>query len=137
MKTYRALWTGGIIWALTFSSFALLDLVPALHGSETKQGFFVGIFIIIYAFLGAHLYYKTGDKTHGLLVGTFMTGIALVLDALITVPVVTIPQNGSYASFYFNPILWLLIVVNISSVFVYWKCFVATSANAKKVMADG
>lgn len=46
---------------------------------------------------------------------------ALILDALITVPFIEIPNGRSYQSFYTYPLLWLLVVINIATVYTFWR----------------
>lgn len=86
-----------------------------------QQGLIMFIFIIPAAWLGAAFYYKMGTKTNGIKVGFIMVMIALILEAIITVPLLEIPHNGSYSAFFTNPILWILMVENMLVPYFYWK----------------
>lgn len=77
--------------------------------------------IVFFGILGAKIYYKKTLKTHGLLLGIAMSATALILDVLITVPFVEIPNGRSYYSFFSSPVLWLLATINALSVYFYWK----------------
>lgn len=122
MKTKRAVLCGALVWLMIFSLFTVLSFIPGIKDSETQQGIVIGIFIIPSASLGAAIYYKGGDRTNGLIIGLVMIGVALILDAIITVPFVEIPYNGrGYSTFFTNPLLWILVVENITVIFIYWK----------------
>lgn len=77
--------------------------------------------IIFFGILGATIYYKKVSKTNGLLLGIAMSITALVLDILITVPFVEIPNGRSYYNFFSSPVLWILAIMNTLSVYFYWK----------------
>ena len=77
--------------------------------------------IILYSSTGAYFYYKNGAKTNGLTLGIVMSFTALILDALITVPYVEIPNGRSYQSFFLSPFLWLLALVNVITVYSLWR----------------
>jgi hypothetical protein len=77
--------------------------------------------IILYSSTGAYFYYKNGSKTNGLTLGIVMSLTALILDALITVPYVEIPNGRSYQSFFSSPFLWLLALVNVITVYSLWR----------------
>ncbi len=77
--------------------------------------------IVFFGILGAKLYYKKVLVTHGLFLGIAMSATALILDVLITVPFVEIPNGRSYYSFFSSPVLWFLAIINALSVYFYWK----------------
>jgi hypothetical protein len=85
------------------------------------QALIVAVLIIPFAIFGASVYYKNGNNDNGFVLGIKMVITALILDALITVPFVVIPTGGSYLSFYTFPLLWLLVAVNMATVYLYWK----------------
>ncbi|MBY0425990.1 MAG: DUF5367 domain-containing protein [Cytophagales bacterium] len=121
MKNFRAILTGGLVWVFIFISFTILDIIPTIKDSMNLQALIVGVLIIPFALFGASIYYKNGNNNNGFVLGIKMVVTALLLDALITVPFVVIPTGGSYQSFYAFPLLWLLVVVNITTVYLYWK----------------
>ena len=131
MKTIQIMAVGTFVWFLVFCSFILLGLIAGIKDSQTQQGLVVGTFIILFSYLGAHLYYKKGDTTNGLIVGIIMTTTALVLDAIITVPYIMGTTGDGYYSFYSNPLLWILASLNIAVIYFYWKFKVNSNANGK------
>ena len=127
MKKIRAILTGSVVWVFVFTAFTALGYLPGIKDSLNLQGLIVGILIIPFAALGASIYYKNGNKDNGLLVGLIMVATALLLDVLITVPFVEIPNGRSYQSFFTSPILWILVVINITTTYIYWKLKVKKS----------
>lgn len=121
MNKIRAISTGALIWLFIFITFASLSYVPVIKHSLTQQALIVGVFIIPFALLGASLFYKNGNKLHGLVAGVIMSITAIILDALITVPLVEIPKGGSYESFFTFPLFWLLVAINTVTIYLYWK----------------
>ena len=122
---------GTFVWFLVFCSFTILGLIAGIKDSQTQQGLIVGTFIILFSYLGAHLYYKNGATTNGLKVGIIMTTTALVLDAIITVPYIMGATSNGYYSFYSNPLLWILASLNIAVIYFYWKSKVNLNVNGK------
>jgi hypothetical protein len=121
MKYFRAISIGTMVWALIFLTFAILGFAPTIKDSLNLQVLVVGILIVPYAIFGASVFYKKGNKENGVTVGVIMALTALILDGLITVPLIEIPKGGSYQSFYSFPLLWLLVTINIATVYFYWK----------------
>lgn len=121
MKHFRAISTGALVWLCVAISFAVLELVPQLKDSLNQQAFIVGILIVPFAIIGASLYYRNGNKENGLMLGLTMAFTALVLDVIITVPFIEVPKGGSYQSFFSYPALWLMVLINVTTVFFFWK----------------
>lgn len=121
MKHFRAISIGAMVWGLTFISFAILGFVPSIKDSLYLQALVVSILIVPFAILGASIFYRNGNKENGMTIGIIMALTALILDALITVPVIEIPKGGSYQSFYSFPLLWFLVLTNITTVYFFWK----------------
>lgn len=121
MKHFRAIFIGAMVWVLIFISFALLGFVPSIKDSLYLQTLTVGILIVPFAIFGAFIFYKNGNKENGMIIGFIMALTALLLDALITVPFIEIPKGGSYQSFYSFPLLWVLVIINITTVYFFWK----------------
>ena len=120
MNTIRAISTGALIWLLVFSTFIILSYVPAIKDSLSQQTLIAAIFIIPFALLGASVFYKNGNRINGVISGTIMSLTAIILDTLITVPLVEIPKGGSYESFFTFPLFWLLVAVNMATIYFYW-----------------
>ena len=135
MKTIRAILVGAFVWLFVFSAFTALSYLPGIKDSEVQQGIIVAVFLIPFAYWGASIFYKNGNNTNGLMVGLIMVITALILDAFITVPFIIIPLNGSYQSFYTNPILWILVSLNMATIYFYWKTIVITKPqNSKSIV---
>ncbi len=113
--------TGALVWLFVAISFAVLELVPQLKDSLNQQAFIVGILIVPFAIIGASLYYRNVNRENGLMVGLTMAFTALMLDVIITVPFIEVPKGGSYQSFFSYPALWLMVLINVTTVFFFWK----------------
>ena len=120
MKNFRAIYTGALVWLFVFITFSILGYIPTVKDSLNQQTLIVAVFILPYALFGAYLYYKNGNKVHGLVSATIMSLTAILLDVLITVPFVEIPKGGSYISFFTFPLFWLLVAINTTTVYSYW-----------------
>ena len=121
MHFLRGMLSGLFVWTCVSLSFYVLEQIPSVKDSFSAQALIVVICISLYAFLGAQFYYKKGYQTNGMLVGSIMSGTALLLDMLITVPLVEIPNGSSYQSFLSSSILWILVLVTVLTVYFYWK----------------
>ena len=121
MVYLRGIVSGVFVWLCVSLSFYVLEQIPLVKDSFSAQALIVVICISLYAFLGAQFYYKKGYQTNGMLVGSIMSGTALLLDMLITVPLVEIPNGSSYQSFLSSSILWILVLVTVLTVYFYWK----------------
>lgn len=121
MNYLRAVFAGTIVWLCLVTTFYILDNIPFFKTSLTAQAIVVVFAIVFYAWFAACFYYKKAEKKSGLQAGIVITVTALLLDVLITVPLVEIPKGNSYQSFFSNPLLWILAVLNVITVFVYGK----------------
>ena len=120
MKTTKIILFGTLAWFLIFSLFAVLNLIPVTAQSETLQGVIVGIGVVPFGIFGAWLYYRKNEG-HGLKVGALMLLVAMVLDALITVPLIEMPLHGrNHLDFFTYPLLWILVTENILVIYAYW-----------------
>jgi hypothetical protein len=129
MNYPRAVLAGVILWPCVVITFYVLEHIPFLKKSTTTLTFIAAFTIIFYAWFAAWFYYKKAEKKLGLLVGIVITGTALVLDILITVPLIEIPKGSSYLVFFSNPLLWILAIINVLTVFVYLKRNTTVSHN--------
>jgi hypothetical protein len=110
MKTQRAILSGALVWILVLTLFGVMDLVPYAHASTLLQGIIASILIVPFALIAARFYYKGGDQTNGLSVGLVMIATALMLDVLITVPLIEQPYHGTnHRQFFSNPLLWTIV----------------------------
>lgn len=121
LNNSRAISVGALVWVCIFIAFSVLSYLPVIKDSLEKQALIVALLIVPFATFGAFLYYKNGNKGHGLVVGLVMVATAFSLDALITVPLMEIPNGRGYQSFFSYPLLYLLAAVNVLSVYLYWR----------------
>lgn len=130
MKIVRAIASGILVWALILSVFTATSFTPAITQIAMLQWLVVGAFIVPFAWIGAALYYRKKQMAdvNGLVSGSIMLTTALLLDALITVPFIEIPYNGSsYTAFFSNPMLWVLVAENIAVIYLYWRIQIASN----------
>lgn len=125
MHTKRAITSGLIIWILGVASFIASFFIPIMGDPELQANIVLMIAIIPCTILGARFYYKKGHTTHGLKLGVFLFLIAIVLDAIITVPVFIMPEGGNHLEFFTEPGFWLIGVEYVGTVFVYWRFAIA------------
>jgi len=121
MNYPRSILAGIIAWLCVVITFYVLEHIPLFKKSTTAQAFIAAFTIIFYAWFAAWFYYKKAAKKSGLLAAIVITGTALVLDVLVTVPLIEIPKGSSYQAFFSNPLLWILAVINVLTVYVYLK----------------
>jgi hypothetical protein len=119
MNYPRAFLAGVIAWLCVVITFYVLEHIPFLKKTTTAQAFIATFTIIFYAWFAAWLYYKKAAKKSGLQAGIVITGTALILDVLVTVPLIEIPKGSSYQAFFSNPLLWILAALNVLTVFVF------------------
>lgn len=121
MNYLRALFSGTIAWLCVVITFYIIENIPFFKTSITAQAIITAFTIVFYAWFAAVFYYKKAPQKSGLQAGIVITATALILDVLITVPLIEIPKGNSYQAFFSNPLLWILAVINILTVFMYWK----------------
>lgn len=69
---------------------------------------------------GTHLYYQRDHLTNSFVLGGTMFTGAMVLDAIITVPLFIIPNGGNHISFFTYPGFWLIGIGYATVVAIYW-----------------
>jgi len=121
MKYLKIVLPGISVWLCVSLTFYILGFIPIINGSFKSQAVIVMIFIVLYANESALFYYKNGIKLHGLLLGIIMSLTALLLDALVTVPFIEIPNGRSYYNFFSSPVLWILASINSITVYCFWR----------------
>jgi len=110
-----------IVWTLGVVAFVASYLVPVMSDPDLQANWVLSLVLIPTAALGAHIYYRKGYKTNGFGLGAIMFLMTMILDALITVPVLIMPNGGNYISFFTDPGFWLIAVEYISVVAAYWQ----------------
>jgi len=119
MKTFRAVIIGVIIWIFGVAAFSLSFYVSILENLELQANLALFIVVIPLVWLGSKQYYKKDNKTHGMWVGITFFGVAAILDALITVPLLVVPQGGNHYIFFSDPGFWLIGGVFITTAILY------------------
>lgn len=121
-----------IVYALGILAFVGSYFFPLMEDSDLQANIVLMVAIIPAAYFGAYLYYRKGNTTHGLVLGSAMFSSAIILDAIITVPVFIIPNGGNHLSFFGDPGFWLIGFVYVVIVTAYWKFNVAKQAQASQ-----
>jgi len=119
MKFGRALAVGILIWVLIFVEWSILIFLPVVKDSLTMQYIIHYIVLIVWALIGAHLYYKSKDKINGFVLGFVFLIIGIILDAIITMPLFIIPQGRGYADFFLDFMMWIGYIELIIVVWLY------------------
>ena len=110
-----------LVWLLGLIAYSVSHFIPIMDDSELQANWVLAIAVIPLAGLGAHLYYRKGHQTDGFKLGIAMFLVAMLLDALITVPVFVIPDGGNHLSFFTDLGFWIIALEYIGVVVVYWK----------------
>jgi len=118
------------VYILGILAFVGSYFVPFMEDADFQANMVLMIVVIPAAFLGAHLYYRRGNATNGFLLGSTMFLSAMILDAIITVPVFIIPNGGSHLTFFGDPGFWLIALEYIIVVALYWRMKVVNQARA-------
>lgn len=113
--------SAGIIWTLGVTAFIASYFVPIMPDPDVQANWTLSLVLIPLATLGAHIYYRKGHTTNGFVLGFSMFLVALILDVLITVPFLILPNGGTYTSFFGDPNFWFLAAEYISVVAAYWQ----------------
>ncbi len=121
MHIKRAILAAVLVWVLGVSVYTASYFFHFLEDPELQANLMLTLAVIPGALLGAFMYYKGGLETHGLRLGGFMFGMAMILDAIITVPLFIIPLGGTHLSFFTDPGFWLIALLYIGVVVLYWK----------------
>ncbi len=121
MKTFRTLAIGGLIWFLGVLAYSLSFYLPILENVEQQANLTLFFAVIPLVWSGSWLYYRKGAQTHGLATGLAFFAMAALLDALITVPVLIVPNGGSYYDFFTDPGFWVIGAEFIGTTLVYWN----------------
>ena len=120
MKTLRAILIGALLWVLIFVEWSIMIFTPILKDLGNWQHIIHSIVLIPIVLFGASYYYKSKDKVNGFLLGIIMLMTTMVFDAIVTVPLLTIPQGVGYIEFFFSMlgISFMIEFVAISG--IYW-----------------
>lgn len=121
MNFIKAVTAGVLVWTCMVITFIILEHTPIIKYSLNAQTAIACVLVVFYARIGASYYYKKGNRAFGLSLGIIMSTTAVLLDVLLFVPLVEIPKGNTYQDFFSNPLLYLLAILNLLSVYFYWK----------------
>ncbi|MEM9077544.1 MAG: DUF5367 family protein [Bacteroidota bacterium] len=121
MKTLRTIGIGTLIWLLGVTLYTLSFFVPIMENVESQANLVLFIGVMPLVWMGCQLYYRNNREAHGLLLGITFFGISAILDALITVPYLVVPNGGSYQSFFMDINFWLIGLEFILVSVLYWS----------------
>ncbi|MGW9684001.1 DUF5367 family protein [Flagellimonas sp. 2504JD1-5] len=129
MKTLRAIGIGVLIWILGVSTYALSFYLPIMDDKEQQANAVLFAAVIPLVWTGARLYYKKGAKMNGRQLGQTLFLTSAILDALITVPFMIIPNGGSYHTFFTDLGFWLIGLEFMLVTTLYWYIKVSMKFN--------
>jgi RsiW-degrading membrane proteinase PrsW (M82 family) len=110
-----------VVYILGILAYVGSFFIPIMDNPELQANLVLGIAIIPAAYLGAHIYYQKCHSTNGFVLGIAMFFGAIILDAIITIPIFIIPNGGSHFSFFGDPGFWLIGLEYILFVMAYWR----------------
>ncbi len=116
----RALLSSLVVYIIGITAFVSSYFVTISDDADLQANYALMIVILPAALIGAHLYYREGFDTNGFILGAVMFLGAMILDAIITVPLFIIPNGGDYFSFFGEPGFWLIAIEYLSVVVAYW-----------------
>ena len=120
MKTKRAILLGIVIWIIGVLFYSISFFVPIMENADTQANFVLFIIVMPLVWFGCSFYYKKDPKTHGFKVGQTMLLTAVALDAIITVPILVIPNGGSHYSFFTSLGFWIIAFEFLVIAVLYW-----------------
>jgi hypothetical protein len=128
MKTLRAILIGTGIWCLGVGAYVLSFFIPLMGNAEKQANLVLFLAVAPLVWFGAKRYYKEEQETHGLLIGLRFFLTAAVLDALITVPFLVIPNGGSHAEFFTDPGFWVIALEFLAVALLFYRTRVYSKA---------
>lgn len=120
MKIKHAILIGIIIWSIGILLYSLSYYVPFLENPETQANLVLFVAVMPLVWFGSNFYYKKDNQTPGYLVGLSLLLTAIVLDALITVPLFVLPKGGSHYSFFTDFGFWIIAIEFLLVATLYW-----------------
>jgi len=120
MNIKRAILLGMAVWVAGVAFYSFSFYVPILEDLEHQANIILFIVVMPLVWLACFYYYKSDTKTHGYFIGQTMLLTAVVLDALITVPFIIIPNGGSYYGFFTALGFWIIAVEFLAIASLYW-----------------
>ncbi len=97
-----------LVWILGVSFYLLSFYLPILEDPDLQSTMVLALAIIPSACLGTYLFYTRSYIKPSVLAILFIM-VAVLLDAMITVPVFIIPNGGSYSRFFGDPMFYMIV----------------------------
>ncbi|MCW5518898.1 DUF5367 family protein [Aureitalea sp. L0-47] len=119
MNYTRAIRTGVAIWMIGVTLFTIATLLPISNDPELQGNLTLAISFLPLAWFGSRYYFKSEPQTQGYQLALVLAVIAIVLDALITVPLFFLPHGIGYVDFFGAPGFWILMVEYTGVVLLY------------------
>jgi hypothetical protein len=120
MKTIRALLTASTVWVLGVSIFIISYYIPLMEDQELQANIALSLSLIPLGWLGSRFFYIKYPHPNGFVFGLIMVFTAIILDALLTVPLLILPIGGTYLEFFSAPAFWLIAIEYYLVVLLYW-----------------
>ncbi len=120
----RALFSSLIVYVIGITAFLASFFVDFMSNPELQANVVLSIAIVPAAILGARFYYRNLSEANGFSLGIIMFLGAMILDAIITVPLFIIPAGGNHISFFSDPGFWMIAVIYIMTVGIYGTVWV-------------
>lgn len=121
MKTTRVITIAIIIWILGVSCFVLGTYLPFLEDKDLQANITLLVAIFPIVWFASHFYYRKDKQTSGFIIGLVFFLISGILDALVTVPLLIIPQGASYSDFFTDPGFWAIGALFVLITAAYWR----------------
>lgn len=119
MNYKRAIKTAIGIWIIGVLLFLIGSFVPLLDNPELQANLLLAVAFLPLGWLGARYYYKGGKQTSGVRLALVMVTVAVLMDAIITVPIFFLPRGITHAMFFGTIGFWLLILEYAAIVLLY------------------
>lgn len=120
MKIKRAILLGIIIWIIAILFYSISHFIPVLENADIQANIVLSAVVIPLVWIACFYYYKKDNKSKGYKVGLTMLLTAVVLDAIITVPLFVIPNGGNYYSFFSSIGFWIIAFEFLLVAVLYW-----------------
>ncbi|EAR14844.1 hypothetical protein [Robiginitalea biformata] len=124
MKFLRATISALIVWAIGVTAYVCSYMIPLMENPDTQANWVLTLALIPATALGASYFYMGGFRINGLILGAFMFGVTILLDACITVPVLIVPAGGDHLSFFSDPVFWLIGLEYVGLIVLYAQTIV-------------
>ena len=120
MKTLRALLTAITVWIAGVGTFIASYYIPMMSDPDLQANIALSLSLIPLGWLGSRFFYSKYNNPNGFFFGLIMVLTAVVLDALVTVPLLVAPNGGTYLSFFGAASFWFIALEYYLVVVLYW-----------------